>query len=41
VNVVGGGIRWAIGDASAALDQNLIKVAPGYSTIPPEFPPKK
>jgi type 1 glutamine amidotransferase len=41
VNVVGGGIRWAIGDAPATLDHNIQQATPGYATIPPEFPPKK
>jgi uncharacterized protein len=35
LNLLGGGIRWAIGDAQASLDQNLIEVAPGYAQIPP------
>jgi uncharacterized protein len=38
VNVVGGGIRWAIGDANAKLDKNITQVAPGYAVIPPKFP---
>ncbi len=41
VNLVGGGIRWAIGDAQAKLTSNLKQVAPGYATIPPKNPPKK
>ena len=35
LNLLGGGIRWAIGDAQASVDQNLIEVAPGYTQIPP------
>jgi uncharacterized protein len=35
LNLLGGGIRWAIGDVQASLDQNLIEVAPGYAQIPP------
>jgi type 1 glutamine amidotransferase len=36
LNLLGGGIRWAIRDASASLDQNLTLVAPGYNVIPPK-----
>jgi type 1 glutamine amidotransferase len=36
VNILGGGIRWAIGDAKASLTQNLTQVAPGYNVIPPK-----
>lgn len=36
LNLLGGGIRWAIGDAKASLSQNLIQAAPGYSVIPPK-----
>ena len=39
LNVLGGGIRWAIGDASAQVDVNLKQTAPGYAEIPPKFPP--
>jgi type 1 glutamine amidotransferase len=39
LNVLGGGIRWAIGDASAQVDVNLKQAAPGYAEIPPKFPP--
>jgi len=35
LNLLGGGIRWAIGDANASLDQNLTQAAPGYAQIPP------
>jgi type 1 glutamine amidotransferase len=34
-NVLGGGIRWAIGDASASLEKNLREATPGYGEIPP------
>jgi uncharacterized protein len=36
LNLLGGGIRWAIRDANASLDQNLTQVAPGYNVIPPK-----
>ena len=36
LNLLGGGVRWAIGDANASLDQNLTQVAPGYNVIPPK-----
>ena len=36
LNLLGGGIRWVIGDAKASLSQNLIQAAPGYSVIPPQ-----
>jgi type 1 glutamine amidotransferase len=35
LNVLGGGIRWAIGDVNASLDQNLMQAAPGHAEIPP------
>jgi type 1 glutamine amidotransferase len=38
LNVLGGGIRWAIGDAKADSDVNLKQAAPGYAEIPPKFP---
>ena len=41
LNVRGGGIRWAIGDANARVDVNLKQAAPGYAEIPPKFPPEK
>lgn len=40
LNLLGGGIRWAIGDVKASLDQNLTQVAPGYAEIPPQAKPK-
>lgn len=36
LNLLGGGIRWAIGDVSASLSHNLKQVAPGYAVIPPK-----
>lgn len=36
LSLLGGGIRWAIGDAKASLDQNLMQAAPGYAEIPPK-----
>ena len=36
LNLLGGGIRWAIGDASANVETNLKEAAPGYSEIPPK-----
>ena len=36
LNLLGGGIRWAIRDANAALDHNLTQAAPGYAVIPPK-----
>ncbi len=41
LNLLAGGIRWAIGDASAQLDANLKQAAPGYAEIPPKFPAEK
>jgi hypothetical protein len=36
LNLLGGGIRWAIRDVNASLDHNLTQVAPGYNVIPPK-----
>jgi type 1 glutamine amidotransferase len=41
LNLLGGGIRWALGDASAQLDVNLKEAAPGYAGIPPKYPAQK
>ncbi len=41
LNLLAGGIRWTIGDASARLDANLKQAAPGYAEIPPKFPAEK
>jgi len=35
LNLLAGGIRWAIGDAQASLTHNLTQAAPGSSVIPP------
>lgn len=39
LNLLGGGLRWSLGEAKADLSQNLAAVAPGYADIPPKFPP--
>ena len=36
LNLLGGGIRWAIGDVKASLQQNIKQTAPGYAEIPPK-----
>jgi type 1 glutamine amidotransferase len=36
LNLLGGGIRWAIGEVNASLDKNLTQATPGYSEIPPQ-----
>lgn len=36
LNLLGGGIRWATGDAKASVAQNLVQAAPGYAEIPPK-----
>jgi type 1 glutamine amidotransferase len=36
LNLLGGGIRWAMGGARASLEQNLKHAAPGYGEIPPK-----
>ena len=36
LNLLAGGIRWAIGDAEASLTHNLTQAAPGSSVIPPK-----
>jgi len=41
LNLLGGGIRWAIGDVSATVDANLKQAAPGYAEIPPKQPAEK
>jgi type 1 glutamine amidotransferase len=41
LNLLGGGIRWAIGDVNVPLDANLKQAAPGYAEIPPPQPPGK
>lgn len=39
LNLLAGGIRWAIGDAQASVPPNLKSAAPGYAEIPPKYPP--
>ncbi|MGC2830136.1 MAG: ThuA domain-containing protein [Candidatus Acidiferrum sp.] len=39
LNLLAGGIRWAIGDANASVPPNLKTAAPGYADIPPRYPP--
>ena len=39
LNLLAGGIRWAIGDVSATVSLNLKTAAPGYAEIPPPYPP--
>lgn len=41
LNLLGGGIRWAIGDVNVPLDADLKQAAPGYAEIPPPQPPGK
>lgn len=36
LNLLGGGIRWAIGDVKASVEPNLKQAAPGYAEIPPK-----
>ena len=38
LNLLGGGIRWSIGDAKASLTKNLAQATPGYAEIPPKSP---
>src|SRR5258706_11706677 len=40
LHLLGGGIRWAIRDAQASVDQNLQQAAPGYAEIPSKPKPK-
>jgi type 1 glutamine amidotransferase len=35
LNLLGGGLRFALGDASAELSENIATAAPGYAEIPP------
>lgn len=41
LNVLGGGIRWAIGDVNASVGVNIKEAAPGYAEIPPPEAPRK
>lgn len=36
LNLLGGGIRWAMGEVNASLTHNLSQAAPGYAVIPPK-----
>lgn len=40
LDLLGGGIRWAIGDVNANLETTLKQAAPGYAEIPPKEPAK-
>lgn len=40
LNLLGGGIRWAISDVNANVETNLKEAAPGYAEIPPKQPAK-
>ncbi len=40
LNLLGGGIRWAIGDVNVNVGTNLKEAAPGYAEIPPKEPAK-
>jgi hypothetical protein len=40
LNLVGGGIRWAIRDVDVQIPPNLQAAAPGYAEIPPKSPPE-
>lgn len=41
LNLLGGGIRWAIGDVNPNVETNLKEAAPGYAEIPPKEPASK
>lgn len=41
LNLLGGGIRWAIGDVNAGVEPNLKQATPGYAEIPPKEPAQK
>ena len=40
LNLLGGGIRWAIGDVNPPVETNLKEAASGYAEIPPKEPAK-
>lgn len=40
LHLLGGGIRWAIGDVNPSVEPNLKQAAPGYAEIPPKEPAK-
>jgi type 1 glutamine amidotransferase len=39
LNLLAGGIRWAIRDVQASIPPNLKTATPGYAEIPPKYPP--
>lgn len=39
LNLLAGGVRWAISEVHASIPPNLKTAAPGYATIPPKYPP--
>jgi uncharacterized protein len=41
LNLLAGGIRWSLGEATALVSKNLKNVAPGYAVIPPKTAQKK
>jgi uncharacterized protein len=41
LNLLTGGILWAMGNVTAQVDANLKQAAPGYAEIPPPQPPEK
>ncbi|HLZ13076.1 MAG TPA: ThuA domain-containing protein [Candidatus Acidoferrum sp.] len=41
LNLLGGGIRFALGTANGDVANNLTSAAPGYAEIPPKEPPTK
>ncbi len=41
LQLVTGGIKWALGDAKADLTKNIATAAPGYAEIPPKEPRQK
>jgi uncharacterized protein len=40
LDLLAGGVRWAIGDAKASVEPNLKTAATGYAEIPPKYPPE-
>jgi len=40
LSLLGGGIRWAIGDVNPDVETNLKEAAPGFAEIPPKQPTK-
>jgi type 1 glutamine amidotransferase len=41
LNLLGGGIRFALGDAKPEMTENIASATPGYAEIPPREPQKK